>query len=75
MSLEHSPARTKLAKTIRQFCDDNQISRAQYYELQKQGLGPDEVRPSPKIIRITDEAERRWRRLYTRKSRKLTAIA
>ena len=45
------------SETIAAFCDAENLSKSSYYELQKRGLGPEELRPpGTKIIRITPEA-------------------
>ena len=50
------------SETIAAFCDAENLSKSSYYELQKRGLGPEELRPpGTKIIRITPEAHAKWR--------------
>jgi hypothetical protein len=48
--------------TIPGFCEAEEISRAFYYELRKQGKGPREMRHADGCIRISPEARRDWRR-------------
>lgn len=55
------------SKTISGFCAAEDISRAKYYELKKNGLGPDETRVDG-IIRITPESHVRWRRRHTKRA-------
>jgi hypothetical protein len=50
------------AMPIAEFCRRNRISKTRYYELQKQRLGPKEMRMG-KTIRISVKSERRWVRL------------
>ena len=51
------------SRTIDQFCARHRISRAFYFgKLRKAGLGPAEMRLGPKLVRITDEADRAWQR-------------
>jgi hypothetical protein len=52
------------SKTIRQFCGSEGISRSKYYDMQKEGKGPDELRVDG-IVRITPEAHAEWRRRHT----------
>jgi hypothetical protein len=56
------------AFTIQEFCDAHRISRAQYYELKKLGLGPREARALDKII-ITRESATEWRAARTEAER------
>ena len=63
MSLEHSPARQGMRPacfTIDEFCDTHRISRAMFYKLLKQGIGPDMIQVGVKRL-ITVEAAARWR--------------
>jgi hypothetical protein len=59
------PLLERAAYTIREFCDAHRISRSTYYNLRKQGLGPDEARVRDRVI-ITMEAAARWRRARER---------
>ena len=47
------PVALRARYTIREFCDAHRISKSTYYNLRKQGLGPDEAR-------VTS----RWKRLH-----------
>jgi predicted DNA-binding transcriptional regulator AlpA len=47
--------------TIEGFCEAEGIARPTYYELRKDGRGPEEMRLGPQIIRITAQAHARWR--------------
>jgi hypothetical protein len=60
-----SPLLERAAYTIREFCDAHRISKSTYYNLRKQGLGPDEARVRDRVI-ITMEAAARWRRARER---------
>jgi hypothetical protein len=59
------PLLERAAYTIREFCDAHRISKSTYYNLRKQGLGPDEARVRDRVI-ITMEAAARWRRARER---------
>ena len=64
------PLLERAAYTIREFCEAHRISKSTYYNLRKQGLGPDqcrgaELRPGGRVI-ITMEAAARWRRARER---------
>jgi hypothetical protein len=48
------------AKSIQKFCDANDISRARYYGMKAEGLGPREMNNGSRVT-ITDEAETEWR--------------
>ena len=50
----------KATQTIPECCDDNNLSRSLYYELQAKGHGPDEIRLGRKVI-ITNKSGDRWR--------------
>jgi hypothetical protein len=50
------------SQTIPQFCASEQISRAEYYVLKKQGRGPIEMRHANGCVRISPEARVEWRR-------------
>lgn len=52
------------AFSIQEFCDAHRISKSQYYELKRLGLGPAETRLLDKII-ITQESAAAWRRRHT----------
>ena len=60
MSLEHSPARSRAAYTINEFCDAHRISRAKLYQLWAAGLGPRFIPVGTKKI-ISYEAAADWR--------------
>ena len=47
--------------TIDGFCDAEHITRPVYYDLRRDGRGPDEMRLGPQVVRITPEAHARWR--------------
>ena len=53
------------SKTIRQFCQAEQMSRPQYYNMKKRGRGPRELRDG-RFVRITPEAHADWRRALER---------
>ena len=59
------PLLERAAYTIREFCDAHRISKSPYYNLRKQGLGPDEARVLDRVI-ITMEAAARWRKARER---------
>ena len=61
------------SKTIREFCIAERISRSKYYDLQKVGRGPDELRVDG-IVRITPEAHREWRLRHTVKTPEKEAV-
>ena len=46
--------------TIDGFCDGESISRAFYFDLKRQGLGPDTYCVG-RVVRITPRARREWR--------------
>jgi hypothetical protein len=46
--------------SIDQFCKRHGISRGKYFDLRRAGLGPVEMRLGPKLVRISDEADRAW---------------
>jgi hypothetical protein len=46
-------------KSIKQFCEKNDISRSALYKLWHKGVGPDVLRNGGKIW-ISDQAEARW---------------
>ena len=47
--------------TIETFCESERISRSAYFDMRRQGWGPDEMRIG-RLIRISPEAKARWRR-------------
>ena len=49
-----------LAMSIKQFCDRHSISEAFYYELRKEGKGPDTMDVDGRVL-ISNEAAARWR--------------
>jgi hypothetical protein len=51
---------SKSAQTINEFCEDNRICRATYYNLRKSGRGPKIIKIGAKTI-ITDENAAEWR--------------
>ncbi len=59
MSLEHSPARSRCAFTIAEFCDAYRISRVKLYQLWRDGLGPRYMCVGKKRL-IAVEAGRDW---------------
>jgi hypothetical protein len=46
--------------SIKQFCQAEGFGITSYYELKRQGLAPDEIRPLPGLIRITSESRAAW---------------
>jgi predicted DNA-binding transcriptional regulator AlpA len=48
------------ALTIPQFCRKYRLSRSTYFDLQKRGLGPTEMRITERTIRISPRAEDEW---------------
>lgn len=48
------------AQTIDAFCSRNGISRAMFYKLQKQGLGPKTMRLGSRVL-ITSKSAEKWR--------------
>jgi len=63
------PRSGTLAMSIPQFCDRHSISEALYFELQKQGRGPDTLEAGGRVL-ITDESARKWRKKYTKRATK-----
>jgi predicted DNA-binding transcriptional regulator AlpA len=53
---------SKLASTVKEFCEDHGISLSTYYELKKQGHGPREMKIGRSGVRISREASADWRR-------------
>jgi hypothetical protein len=52
---------TDHSQTILEFCISERISRAKYFQLKAEGRGPREMRIG-KLVRISPEARRDWRR-------------
>ncbi len=52
----------KAAYTIKEFCAAHGISASAYYEAQREGYGPREMRIGTKGVRISREAAADWRR-------------
>lgn len=50
--------------TIPEFCRSHGFSRAYYYVMKKQGLGPREYRIGAKLVRISPDAEAAWLRSW-----------
>jgi hypothetical protein len=50
----------KPVSTIPQFCEDHEMSKAFYYKLDKQGLGPKVLKIGRRRL-ITAEAAAEWR--------------
>jgi predicted DNA-binding transcriptional regulator AlpA len=48
------------ALTIPQFCRKYRLSRSTYFDMQKRGLGPTEMRITERTIRISPRAEDEW---------------
>jgi hypothetical protein len=48
--------------SIDEFCQRHGISRATYFAIRRQGLGPVEMRIGRALVRISDEADRAWQR-------------
>jgi hypothetical protein len=55
---------TQKATSIKQFCDQHDISRNLYYKLEKQGLGPKTIRLGKRRL-ISEEAATEWRKAMT----------
>ncbi|GAN81461.1 hypothetical protein [Acidocella aminolytica] len=47
--------------TVDEFCKNNKICRATYYNLKNRGMGPAELRLG-RAVRITQDAEAAWHR-------------
>ena len=60
MSLDHSPARSRAAYTIQEFCDAHRISRGALYQLWARGQGPRWLNVGKKRL-ISVEAAAGWR--------------
>jgi hypothetical protein len=56
--------KTRAGKTVREFCEDWNISEATFYAWKKAGLAPDVVQPAGPGGRqlITPEAEQEWKK-------------
>ena len=52
--------RGRRALTIPQFCRKYTLSRSTYFDMQKRGLGPTEMRITERTIRISPRAEDEW---------------
>ena len=52
---------TSQLSTVDEFCRRNRMSRATFYYLLRRGLGP-EVLKVGSMTRVSEEAERAWRR-------------
>jgi hypothetical protein len=55
--------------TIEEFCERNSMSHSFYYALRQEGKGPQELRIGTgrhPFVRITLEAEAKWRRRFER---------
>jgi hypothetical protein len=52
---------TRAAQTVDEFCDDNRISRATFYEVLKNGTGPRTFKVGRKTL-ISAESAAAWRR-------------
>jgi hypothetical protein len=48
------------AKTIREFCENNRLSKPKYFDLRRKKKGPREMRDG-NWVRISPEAEDDWR--------------
>jgi hypothetical protein len=65
---------TGASKTVAEFCRAESLSKTSYYQLQRRGLGPDELRPpGTKIIRVTAAAHAAWRERMAELSRSKAA--
>jgi hypothetical protein len=51
---------TRAAQTVDEFCDDNRISRATFYELLKNGNGPRTFKVGRRTL-ISADAAAEWR--------------
>jgi hypothetical protein len=49
------------SETIDEFCKKEKISRSFYFQMQREGWGPDEASLG-RLKRITPESHQRWRR-------------
>jgi hypothetical protein len=57
----HEPVPPRAAFTIPEFCEAHRFSPARYYEIKKEGWGPDEMVVGRRRM-ISCEAAERWRR-------------
>jgi hypothetical protein len=67
------PVLPRRSYSISEWCEAEGISRAKYYELKRKGQNPDETRPdgpSGQLVRITEEASRRWHKRFRVKATK-----
>jgi len=62
-----TPALPRAALTIKEFCEAHGISRAQYFRLRAQEHAPHETRFGGKIVLITQESAREWRKRHTKR--------
>ena len=52
------------SKTIKQFCQAENLSLSSYFKMRRLGHGPRELHvPGTEIIRITPDAHREWREM------------
>ena len=63
---------SRAALTIAEFCASHGFSRAMFYKLMAQGLGPETFRVGRKVL-ISAEAAARWRRQRTQSARQPAA--
>ena len=59
--------------TIKQFCQRHQMAKSTYAGMQKQGVGPREIRYG-RLVRISADAEAAWMRAMENPSGKFAAI-
>lgn len=59
----------RLSWTIREFCEAVGISISSYRRLKREGRGPEELRFSEKIIRISPAVAEKWMRERTAANR------
>jgi predicted DNA-binding transcriptional regulator AlpA len=55
----------RAAYSIREFCAQHNLSRGTYYRLRAQGRAPREMRFGGKLVLISQEAARDWRKRHT----------
>ena len=55
------PKSKRFASSIKRHCEEHDISRSFYYELQKKNLGPKTMKVGGRRL-ISDEASAEWRR-------------
>jgi len=67
MARRTPPTVARTAKTIREFCEAYNVSRATYYLWRKRGVGPHVLQPGGRRGRviIPTEAEIAWRERHT----------